>query len=428
MLGSLYVSPYLDVDNPRLPKLRDRLPKMSDRLRVRAARFDLDTTVVFDALTNGFVTVARRDRALLERLAGRSFRLCDLTEDEIEAVDRLQSAGLIFPAKDVFRKQNIDRVPIEINTHCNFRCSFCPVAAAPKPKAFMAMDVFEIVLDRVVEAGVTAVSLNHYGEPSLDPALVERIRKADERGLQVDLYSNFSRFTNEAVKEIAEIGNTRVVVNLPSLDHADYQKITKWKLLDRVTDSLRYAVSVGLPLRVTLNAPAEMTDAEKSALQARIRDEIGCDAQLAYMETRAGSMTNDEYAEPVHSDGLLNGCYRMLTKIAVNVKGQAFLCCQDYDQDYVLGDLRTQSLHEIAESDAAEQIRRWVFGAEEPPADFICRHCEETRSKRDAKSPLSIGGGGAWLGETAPSVHYRSALPARRKTGDAAPDGLPAMR
>jgi hypothetical protein len=60
----------------------------------------------------------------------------------------------------------------------------------------------------------------------------------------------------------------------------------------------------------------------------------------------------------------------------VTATAKAVLCCQDYWEKLVVGDLKTQTVAEILGGDRMALLRKWTYGVEEAPADFLCRRCE----------------------------------------------------
>jgi len=62
-------------------------------------------------------------------------------------------------------------------------------------------------------------------------------------------------------------------------------------------------------------------------------------------------------------------------RVHVTPSGQVVLCCQDYHEQYAVGDLHQESLEDILRGPRLALLRRWVYGMEEAPADFICRRC-----------------------------------------------------
>ena len=66
---------------------------------------------------------------------------------------------------------------------------------------------------------------------------------------------------------------------------------------------------------------------------------------------------------------------RPIQHLHITPAGKAILCCQDYDENYVVGDVATHSIAEVLEGDEMAKMRRWVYGVEDAPPDFICRTC-----------------------------------------------------
>src|SRR5262249_49799822 len=153
--------------------------------------------LLFNFLRPDFVLLDEPDLRLLVRASGRVFTLAERPPAEQATLRRLAQLGLLLTESAVERAYRYDRASIEINSHCNYRCVFCPVATAPPPKRVMDPALYDLICRRVAEAGIGIVVLNHYGEPSLDPHLVDRVRVARDHGLTVDLYSNVSRLDGE---------------------------------------------------------------------------------------------------------------------------------------------------------------------------------------------------------------------------------------
>jgi hypothetical protein len=362
-------------------------------------------SLLYDVVSGVIWRLSNRDRALLDRLRSQPFLSDDLPEADRQRVRKLASTGLLLSEIEAWSIGCYDRVSIEINSHCNLRCRFCPVSEAPLPKRFMRDDVYRIVLNRVSQAGIGRICLNHYGEPTLDPMLGEKIALARDMGIGVDLFSNGSSLKTEWLKQWGECGDVCLVVNLPAIDAATYASVTGWKHMDRVLKNIREATSHGVPTQVTINAPTAIGFLERQRLKRRINRLTGVKAVFARVESRAGAMNDSRYAQSPMHHGPLAGCYRMLSKLVVNFEGKLFLCCQDYHQEEILGDLNSSSIEDIMRSDRAVLVRRWIFGAEQAPDDFICRRCEETCSRTNTSVSAAVGK--AWLVDTYQSVEVR---------------------
>src|SRR6266849_1911276 len=106
-------------------------------------------------------------RADAHELSARLEQSPELTD---EVLHRLVERGFVVPAdEDESRKFSVKRVDIEISSHCNARCQYCPVSTDPKPKRVMSMELFEHIAQQIAPYRPEWVSLNSFSEPLLDP-------------------------------------------------------------------------------------------------------------------------------------------------------------------------------------------------------------------------------------------------------------------
>ena len=66
---------------------------------------------------------------------------------------------------------------------------------------------------------------------------------------------------------------------------------------------------------------------------------------------------------------------RPFQHLHITPHAECVLCCEDYDEKHVVGDLNTESVAEVLSGARFSLLRTWVYGVEEAPADFICRGC-----------------------------------------------------
>ena len=98
---------------------------------------------------------------------------------------------------------------------------------------------------------------------------------------------------------------------------------------------------------------------------------------------RAGHL--EEGIRPKRPHRHLRGCSqigsRPLQWLHVTPQGICVLCCEDYSERYVVGDLQRETVDEVLAGLRLAQLRRWVYGLEEAPDDFICRRCIFARTR-----------------------------------------------
>ena len=66
---------------------------------------------------------------------------------------------------------------------------------------------------------------------------------------------------------------------------------------------------------------------------------------------------------------------RPLEHLHITAAGRVVFCCEDYDEVHTVGDLTTQTVDEVLSGDEMAKLRRWAYGVDDAPDDFICRNC-----------------------------------------------------
>jgi MoaA/NifB/PqqE/SkfB family radical SAM enzyme len=280
------------------------------------------------------------------------------------------------------RRTHLLYVSLETCTVCNHRCPFCPVSVAPRDRDVMSQELFESIVDQVAEiAGDKAVvSLSNYNEPTFDPLFEERVRYLFARGLPVSVLTNASGFTPERAEEFERLGRFRYIgVNLPTLRPDRYEKLHGTRDLARVLANMDAMHAREISEETAIVVLGE-EDEEHLRDVAEIRDHFeprGWVVKQFRIRSRPSSGTYVIEPPPLKK---LRGCElvgsRPFEHLHVTATGTAVLCCQDYYENLKVGNVKDQSIADILGGDTMAQMRRWVYGVDEAPDDFICRRCE----------------------------------------------------
>ena len=211
--------------------------------------------------------------------------------------------------------------------------------------------------------------------------LVKRILIAAQYGCKVELYTNASHLSSSVTSEIAKIGNTRMIVNIPDGDPIRYAAITGRNAFNEVLQNLKYASIAGIPIDIVVNAKR----GQEASTVARVTNafyDISKNVSLWCTDNRAGILEPSEFiSKKFEHNGILNGCLLATININVDSQGNVFMCAQDYDQSYKIGSLIKDSLSSIIEGDQCWLFRQYLFGLKNAPKDFICRKCDWTNTR-----------------------------------------------
>ena len=280
------------------------------------------------------------------------------------------------------RRSHLLYVSLETCTSCNHRCPFCPVSVDPREREVMSQELFESIADQVLAIGgrSVVVFLSNYNEPTIDPLFEERCLALFARGLPVSLLTNASHLSPDRADRLARAGRFRYIgINLPTLDPARYERMHGTRDLARVLaniDALR-ARQIGEETAIVVlgdNDEAHRNDVR------RIRERfepLGWEVKPFRIRSRPASGTFIPEPPPVKE---LRGCELMGSRpfehLHVTAMGKAVLCCQDYYEKLTVGDLKKETVAQVLGGDVMARLRRWTYGVEEAPEDFLCRRCE----------------------------------------------------
>src|SRR6266498_875596 len=138
-------------------------------------------------------------------------RIRDGMASEVDpaVLEHLRAARfLIEDVEAEARRTHLLYVSLETCTSCNHRCPFCPVSVDPREREVMSQELFESIVDQVVEVGGKSVVifLSNYNEPTVDPLFEERCRVLLSRGLPVSILTNASHFTPNRAERLEAMG------------------------------------------------------------------------------------------------------------------------------------------------------------------------------------------------------------------------------
>jgi len=234
---------------------------------------------------------------------------------------------------------------VEITNVCNLRCKTCNTHKADRPKAHMPVDVFAKLIERIKAEGITTVGLHTVGEPFMHPDLEGILRVCKEEGITPALSTN-AQFPDK-IQDLWDKGliyGLRFSIDGLALVYEQIRVGGRWAKIKaalevvRDTNKGRHASRLPLTIDCVICKP-NLT-------------QVLSGQYLKYMShytfphmVRFGvvnGLTPDQQAfEEMKSDGVRYvpaiPCAMIFNAIYFNNKGEATLCCRDYDDKLVIG-------------------------------------------------------------------------------------------
>ena len=322
-----------------------------------------------------------KDRALVPGEAG--WTAFEAFRDGAAAAEELIRDGFVVPARaDLSRDYHLKIVSLETVTTCNQKCYFCPVSVAPREDEEMPTELFERIVGELTGFRPTldAVFLQSYNEPTIDRRFVDHCLTLFRAGLPVAVLSNGSGLTPAKIDRLAAGGTLRYLcINLSTLDAERYRRDRGEDHVAVVTRNLEHLRKVPVAQQTRVIVLGGGDDEHRRDFE-EIRDRYADSFEVEQHLTVDRGGWHLEVGKPAEPrPGRLAGCEligsRPIQHLHITASANCILCCQDYDENYVVGNLKNESVREVLGGEQMARMRRMAYGVEDAPDDFICRSC-----------------------------------------------------
>lgn len=277
---------------------------------------------------------------------------------------------------------------MEINGGCNYACQMCPQSSG-REKAFLKklpFELFEKVVDDAMQHGLQTVSLHGGGEPTLNRDFPRFVRAVKDRGLRCTAITNGLRLNAMLSEQLIDAGIDVLRVSAVGYDRTSYESWMKNGKYHTVRENVRQFVELGGPIQLNhLILNPKNVDREVAAYRMNWGQYTGARSEIWQMHNWAGARLGERTGER-------RSCGRPfspeLQVRAGGLDGQraaVVACCMVLGQDSrgVMGHLDTQSIAEVVNGDAYNELRA---AHREGRFDDIevCRNCDQLYDAPDA--------------------------------------------
>lgn len=262
---------------------------------------------------------------------------------------------------------------IEITSHCNRRCFYCPQSVSPKPVREIEMSVYMRWIERLKELKWKGVVFFHfYNEPLLCKNLEKyvSIAKSELPGCMFNITSNGDLLTEERLISLVNAGVFKFTIT----HHPPYKEAWENRMA---------GLKAKYPSRIHYHS---LKGRELSNRGGKVEANI---ANNSYSITSSAKTLSEK------------GCFTTSTGHTTSIDGDYIWCCCDYDKRNCMGNVNSTSILDSWNSKPWKSLRKNVQNGK--PRLDVCKACFGLRSASAAESPRphSIGERPAVLAEEA---------------------------
>ena len=270
---------------------------------------------------------------------------------------------------------------VELTNLCNFRCCFCPTGtrAMNRMKGYMPDEVADALADNIRKYHISGVRFIRWGEPTMHPKYLDILEKVKRAGAMIHINTNGSLLDDTQIERMLEMHLDSIKFSFQGADEGTYNEMREGGDYNQLLHILRMFSELRgershpfIQVSTTLTGEtAEQVESFKSDVERY------CDYyNVGYTKLNhlnVDEMRIDEKEKEkirlLQEHETLHHTYRSICmeaydKLSINWNGDVTLCCSDYDNFMIVGNILDQDLKQIFNSNAAKIYREAIARGE----------------------------------------------------------------
>ena len=276
-------------------------------------------------------------------------------------------------------------VAIEPTNYCNYKCLMCPQSSEKSDsilRGFMSDDVFNKVIDEI-KTYAFEVFIQLGGEPLLHNKLIDFIKQAKNQGLITGISTNASLLDRDFAKRIISSGLDKLFITFTDKGKERYDKIWQGGVYENVKKNIIEFLNSKKGQqnpRVTLQivkffGEDDVLTPDKVFLEEWKRR--GVDSFSPVWATYWAGDFKDEamfrYKEAPRDD-YYRPCGAIWRSLVVYWDGSISPCCNDLTRNYILGNIKENSIRELWNGEKMAGLREALVKKRYKEIK-LCRNC-----------------------------------------------------
>jgi len=275
---------------------------------------------------------------------------------------------------------------IEPTNACMMDCIMCPRKNMKRKIEFMKLDFFKHIIDQA--KWNDNLWIHHFGDPLMHPKIIEMIDYAAKKEIKPRISVNPNLLSEKMCERLINSRLHTIMISLDGLDDKTYKYIRGVnadykKAVDNINTLIRLKNEKCSKLRIVLHMVRMKINKNDSEKFKKLWNKNGVDEicvpdidVIDVSDKKIIEQGDDELFSKGFKDKENTSCAEPWTGVVINASGTVVPCCFDYDEKYVVGDLKKESLKKIWNNKKMRLVRKQVKN-KTLYKNPLCKNCYE---------------------------------------------------
>lgn len=285
-------------------------------------------------------------------------------------------------------------IDVELTNMCNFKCRFCPTGtkSLQRTQGYMSEEVVDMLIANIKKYQIPGVRFIRWGEPTLHPRYIEILKRTKLAGARIHINTNGSLLDEKRISQLIDMQLDSIKFSFQGADEGTYSEMRVGgdyrRLLDIVRKMAEMRGDSQLPY---IQISTTLTEETADQIDSFKKDiECYCDyynigyTKLNHLNVNDMNVSDEEkekikcLKKHEKNQHIYNDvCVEAFDKLSINWNGDVTLCCSDYDNFMIVGNILDIDLKQIFTGRAANQYRDIIVKRQYEKIK-CCSTCYET--------------------------------------------------
>ncbi|MDY4415592.1 radical SAM protein [Selenomonas sp.] len=266
---------------------------------------------------------------------------------------------------------------VELTNCCNFRCCFCPTGtkSMKRMKGFMTDEVADALAENVQKYHIPAVRFIRWGEPTLHPHYLDILEKVKQAGALIHINTNGSLLDEAQIERLLDMHLDSIKFSFQGADEGTYNEMREGGDYQHLLGTIRRFHAMRGDRDYPFIQISTTLTGETAEQVESFQQDVGayCDyynigyTMLNHLDVDAMHIDDaekekirklQEHERCQHTYRAV--CAEAFDKLSVNWNGDVTLCCSDYDNFMIVGNILDHDIREIYNSRATKGYREAI--------------------------------------------------------------------